>query len=80
VFKILSEDVDDQSSLVLRQSQIQLIKALTHLVEREFALNGTHSNFLQNLMESDEGEPALMDLLHILNRNASKPQLLKRNE
>lgn len=49
LFSILSIDVDDQSPLSHRQSQLQIIKSITALVESEFKLTGTHSEYLNLL-------------------------------
>ena len=76
VLKILSIDTDDTTNLVIKQSQVQIIKAITTLVETEWKIHGTHSPFLQFLSD----EHLINDLFSFLQRNAAKPQLFSQND
>ncbi|CDW82480.1 hect e3 ubiquitin [Stylonychia lemnae] len=70
LIQILGYDVDDSSSLVLRQSQVQIIKVINQLVESEMTLNNS-SDFLQLL--KDIG--LLKFFITSLQRNANKPEI-----
>ena len=51
VMDLIKVDTDSNSSLVIRQSQVQTIKAITQVVETEISESGAESQFLKLLAE-----------------------------
>jgi len=69
VMDLIKVDVDDNTPLVIRQSQVTVLKVITSLVETEIKESGVESQFLNFLAE----EKYLAPFLSYLQRNASKP-------
>ena len=51
VMELVKVETDSNSSLVIRQSQVQAIKAITQVVETEINESGAESQFLKLLAE-----------------------------
>jgi hypothetical protein len=51
VMELIKVDTDANTSLVIRQAQLQAIKAIAHLVETEINESGAESQILKKLAE-----------------------------
>ena len=51
VMDLIKVDVDDNTPLVIRQSQVTVLKVITSLVETEIKESGVESQFLNFLAE-----------------------------
>lgn len=75
LISVLAIDVEDETAIETRQSQVQILKIIEFIVDEEIRQDGT-SNFIVFLSANN----LLVELFTYIQRNSSKPQIVNKNE